>query len=122
MYIAQKYLTFNHRFKIHPAQSNSNLQRILRKLLNKMSKIQLSSISKVKMSRISILRVLSHFYYSKRFFRYPYWYSNLHIYHNPHVMICHKMTQNGNFMTYFDIWHFVHDVCNMARCVSKEPS
>ena len=48
--------------------------------------------------------------------------SNLHTCHNPHVMICHKMTQTGIFMTYFDIWHFLHDACNMARWVSKEPS
>ena len=72
VHIAKKYLTFNHRFKIHPAQSNLNLQRILWKILNKMSKIQLSSISRVKISKISILRVLSHFYYSRRIFWYPY--------------------------------------------------
>ena len=32
------------------------------------------------------------------------------------------MTQNGNFMTYFDMWHFVHDTFNMAIWVSKDPS
>ena len=36
--VAQKFLTFNHKLKIHPAQSNLILQRILLKLLNKMSK------------------------------------------------------------------------------------
>ena len=35
MYIAQKYLTFNHRLKIQPAQSNLILQRVLPQNTNK---------------------------------------------------------------------------------------
>ena len=62
IYIAQKYLTFNHRLKIHPAQSNLNLQRILWKILNKMSKFQFFPISREKNSQISIFQLLSHFY------------------------------------------------------------
>ena len=62
MYLVQKYFTVNHRLKIYPTHSNLNLQRILWKFLLKMSKSQLSSISRVNISKISILRALSHFY------------------------------------------------------------
>ena len=62
IYIAQKYLTFNHELKIHPAQSNLILQRILQKILHKLSKIQVFRISREKNSQIYNLQVLSHFY------------------------------------------------------------